>query len=170
MKVAIYPGSFNPFHQGHYDILMQSLELFDKVIVAIGLNVRKTTRGFKNADDSELLVARYLRLNKQLAKFIGVGVDKYDGLLTDVVQLNQATHIIRGLRSGYDVEYEINLRKTIGDINPEIQFVYFVPSNPKFYHISSSMIRELAQYDRKAAEKYIFHPEHIGQDEDLILR
>lgn len=164
-RIAIYPGSFNPFHLGHFDILMQSLEVFDEVYVAVGTNLTKDT-------SKELHQQRIQRVYKQLKGMSGVWVEGYDTLLTEYFSSlkkmhNAVSHIIRGLRSGTDLEYEINLRKTIHDINPEIEFVYFLPSNPKFYHISSSMIRELAKFDIEKAKRYIHHGEGLTY-EDII--
>ena len=164
MKKAIYPGSFNPFHIGHMDILQQALNMFDSVVVAIGNNTAKQPM---HADSNNAsLHRRLVTIRDRLKGMKSVEVIRYDGLLRDCLYDYNAswerlqpdlmiTHIIRGLRSGHDLEAEIALRKTMSDIAPSFDFVYFVPSNPNLYHISSTMIRELNYFDPKASEKYI---------------
>ena len=164
-RIAVYPGSFNPFHMGHFDVLEQALKVFDEVYVAIGINRQKSIQ-----KDS---IARWNRVMSQLGNFENsVSVEVYNTLLTNYIQdiLNKRkrqikkVHVIRGLRSGHDLDYEINFRKTISDLNSKIEFVYFLPSNPSLYHISSSMIRELATYDLESAKKYIYNAKRLGDE------
>lgn len=166
-KIAVYPGSFNPFHLGHMDVLSQALELFDEIYIAVGAS--SPNKGQHAVND------RIARLAKQLNGETALGRVKligYTTLLTTLIRDMQAAvgptkHIIRGLRSGHDLDYEVTLRKFVHDINPDIEFVYFVPRTHDLYHVSSSMIREIAQYDKKLAKKYIINGERL-EDENLI--
>lgn len=109
-KIGIFPGSFNPFHKGHENIKLKAEQLFDKVIIARGIN--------PNKDKSQYALPESL-YNETI---------EYNGLVTVLFENpppNVSLFLIRGLRNVYDLGYEETLRKTIHDINPDIQFSYF---------------------------------------------
>lgn len=127
--LGIYPGSFNPWHDGHMDILQKSLKVFDRVLVLQGHNPSKS-----EAKDKSFMTA--------LKDVPRVEVGFFSGLLANTVKELKPDGIIRGLRDGYDLEYEINLQYWNEDLGVTCPFVYFV-TDRKFGHISSSAIREL---------------------------
>ncbi len=129
-KLAIYPGSFNPWHEGHADILKKALCVFDKIIVLQGHSQNKP-----EVKDKGFLAQATMYSDRVEAGF-------FKGLLADAIHNIKADAIIRGLRNGYDLEYEINLQYWNEDLGIKIPFVYFV-TDRKYGHISSSAIREL---------------------------
>jgi len=129
MKVAIYAGSFNPWHQGHEDILIKALKIFDKIIVLQGHNPKK----LEHKDKS------FLEVCKRHENKVEAGV--FNGLLADVVKEVKPDALIRGLRNGYDLEYEANLQYWNEDLGVECPTVYFI-CDRKLTHISSSALRE----------------------------
>lgn len=127
MKRAIYPGSFNPFHEGHLNVLEQACLIFDKVVVA---------RPNEGASDVELLLNHPLFETKQ------VNVIEFSGLLVDYVNANQYCAIIRGLRNPNDFEYEKTSLYWNQDLGLTIPTLYFI-TNRGLVHISSSAVREV---------------------------
>jgi len=122
MKKAIYPGSFNPWHKGHRDILDKALKIFDKVIVAqFGYD--------KNLPDE-------LYNRKDVDVFV------FDNLLPELLKHKKVDAVIRGLRNGMDLQYEQNLLYWYEDLGMKIPVVYFV-CDRNLAHISSSAIREI---------------------------
>ena len=145
-KIGIYAGSFNPFHNGHMDILKKAENIFDKVIIAKGMNSKK------HIDTYE-----YTKEYKKLCKLLpGHEIVKYDGLLTDLIKKNYDSDItlIRGLRNGYDLDTENILTTFIKDFFPEIKIIY-IRSEKEFEHISSSAIKELAKYNKDILKNYL---------------
>lgn len=132
-KIGFYPGSFNPFHKGHYDILKQAEKLFDKVILGFGINHKKI--------DINRYEKPQIILNREIIE--------YSGLITTVLKeigKDAKVSLVRGLRNEYDIHHEENLRYTIKDFLPNQDFIYLF-CNKKYEHISSSLIRELDYHD-----------------------
>jgi pantetheine-phosphate adenylyltransferase len=142
MKIAIYPGSFNPFHKGHYNILLKAEKIFDKVIIARGINPEKGPSEWKMP---KILENRTLVL--------------YSGLLTECIE-SIAEHeveiptVIRGLRNSVDLQYEMNQYRYLQDLMPEIQLVSIF-CDKEYEHISSSGIRLLSKYGADKVENYL---------------
>ncbi len=135
--IAFYPGSFSPFTLGHESILLRALQIFDKVILAIGINDSKRCY-FTSKQRIDMLRDLY-------ADNPCVEVVTYSDLTVLAAQRHKATAILRGIRSIADFEYEKNL----ADINcnlTHIDTVFFF-SDPQYSHISSSMVRELLRYN-----------------------
>jgi pantetheine-phosphate adenylyltransferase len=132
-KVAIFPGSFDPFTIGHYDIVMRALGLFDNIIIGIGKN--------HNKQSTFTLDERMANIQKIFAHEHRIQVASYNGLTVDFAQSNHATHIIRGVRSIIDFEYERN----IADANRQLCGIetILLYTSPEYAHISSSLVREL---------------------------
>lgn len=129
MKIAIYAGSFNPWHQGHEDILVKALKIFDKVFVLQGHNPKKP----------EVKDKSFLEIYNRHQDKVEAGM--FNGLLADVVKEMKPDALIRGLRNGYDLEYEANLQYWNEDLGVECPVVYFL-CDRKLTHISSSALRE----------------------------
>ena len=150
LNVGLYAGSFNPFHIGHMDILEQAENHFDKVIVLLAINPDKNDANKANKD-----MERTLQLKKILPFH---EVDYTQGLLTHYIQFlrgnKQKVTVVRGLRNGYDLDYELNIKTFMDEMKSDINFAYFVSSIDK-QHISSSAIRGIQIFDKFISERYI---------------
>jgi pantetheine-phosphate adenylyltransferase len=134
MKSAIYPGSFNPLHEGHLDIIQKALKVFDRVIVAKGKNPEK-----KNG-----YCTTSIKMIEALKK-LDIKIVRFNTLLVDVVQEYEVDAVIRGLRNGNDLQYEINQQYLNEDLGLDIPVVYFA-CDRKLSHISSSAIRAVEAF------------------------
>lgn len=144
MKVAIYPGSFNPWHEGHTDVLLKSIKVFRTVYVAIGINPEK---------DSKPAHERVSDVERAIEKAIGKGkaydveVHCFAGLLVDYVKEMKPDAIIRGLRNASDLEFE----KTQQYWNEDLGITaptFYVVTDRKLSHISSSAIRMVNSFKK----------------------
>jgi pantetheine-phosphate adenylyltransferase len=134
MRIAVYPGSFDPITNGHMDILKRSLSIFDKVILLIAVNPNKKER-FSPSERKEMI----LEATKDLEN---VEVDIYDGLTVEYAKKHHATHMIRGLRAVTDFEYEFQLASANDIADPDIDTVFLMSKVEKSI-INSSMIMQL---------------------------
>jgi len=132
-KIGIYPGSFNPFHIGHLDIIKQAEQVFDKVIIAQGYNRDK---------------GKPIPLHDAIQETI-----VYDGLLTDLFEGNSYS-LIRGLRDAEDLRTDLSLKQTLVDLGLTNSVVYFT-CKPELRHISSSMIKSLYDFDESLYKRYL---------------
>ncbi|MDG2420751.1 MAG: pantetheine-phosphate adenylyltransferase [Gammaproteobacteria bacterium] len=135
MKIAVYPGTFNPITNGHTDLVERAAGLFDKIIVAVGTNTQK---GTSLPTDKRVELA-----NKVLNHIENVEITSFDGLLTDFVSKQGANIILRGLRTVADFEYEFQLVGMNRVLNPGIETVFLAPAEHLSY-ISSTLVREIA--------------------------
>ena len=134
-KVAIYPGSFDPITYGHIDIVERTLEIFDKVIVAIAYNIEKR---------SLFTVEERLKMIKTLFKDTpNVVVDSFKGLLVDYVAKTNAKVILRGLRATSDFEYEFHMASMNRSLNTHLDTL-FMMTNKDYFFVSSRTIKEVA--------------------------
>ena len=134
MRIAIYPGSFDPITNGHLDVLNRALNIFDKVIVLIAVNPNKKSRFA--AEIRKEMVEEAVNNNPRIE------VDVYDGLTVEYAKKHHATHLIRGLRAVTDFEYEFQLATANDFIDSHIDTVFLMSKNDKSF-INSSMIMEL---------------------------
>lgn len=134
MKIAIYPGSFDPITKGHLDILNRAAGIFDKVIIAVAKNSEK--HGF-------LSVEERVQLIRESVKHINnVEVDAFSGLTIEYAKKCGAEVLIRGLRAVSDFEYEMQLSQTNSALASDIQTVFLI-TKPEYNFISSSTIKEI---------------------------
>ena len=141
-KIALFPGSFDPYTIGHHDILMRALPLFDKVVIALGINRNK--KPYFPLEERLISLQELYEGNKK------IGIITYNTLTTDLAQTIGAQYIIRGVRNFSDYEYEL----TIADVNRKltgIETVLFF-SKPELSHVSSSIVRELHSFGKNITE------------------
>ena len=136
MKIALYPGSFDPITYGHLDILKNAAEIFDKVIIAVAHNGLKN--GFLTTDERVELI------KKSVKNIKNVEVDSFTGLTVDYAKAHGASVLIRGLRAVSDFEFEMQLSQTNSALCDEIKTV-FLTTKPEYNFISSSTIKEIYQ-------------------------
>lgn len=134
MKIAIYPGSFDPITKGHLDILKTASEIFDKVIIAVAKNSAK--KGFLPVD------MRVRLIKESVSDIENIEVDSFDGLTINYAKNKGAKVLIRGLRAVSDFEYELQLSQANSALDSEIKTV-FLTTKPKYNFISSSTIKEI---------------------------
>lgn len=137
MSVAIYPGSFDPFTNGHLDIVKKASKLFDRVIIVIAVNPDK--RRHYPANDVQMAIDATLKENH----LSNCGVITWEGLIVDLMKRIKATYIVRGLRNTMDFNYEENIASVNKLLHPDMEYIYFRAENSA---ISSSMIRELVSH------------------------
>ena len=133
MKIAVYPGSFDPITNGHLEILKRALNIFDRVIVLVAVNPTKQTR-FSPEERVAMI--------KEAISDERVTVDSYDGLTVEYAKKHGANHLIRGLRAVTDFEYEFSLASANDFIDSSIDTVFLMSKAEKSF-INSSMIMEL---------------------------
>ena len=135
MKVAIYPGSFDPITNGHLEILKRALNIFDKVIVLVAVNPNKKSRF--SPEDRVAMIKEAVNDNR-------VEVDASTGLTVEYAKKHGASHLIRGLRAVTDFEYEFSLASANDFIDSSIDTIFLMSKAEKSF-INSSMIMELYQ-------------------------
>ena len=134
MKLAVYPGSFDPLTNGHVDIIERGTHLFDKIVVAILVNVEKSP-----------LFSMQERVDIVRDVFKGrpnVEVDTFEGLLVDYVSKRHADVIVRGLRAVSDFETEFQMALMNRRLSPDIETVFMMPAE-QYTYISSRLIKEV---------------------------
>jgi pantetheine-phosphate adenylyltransferase len=137
MRIAVCPGSFDPVTRGHLDIISRGAKVFDKVIVAILTNSKKTPL-FTTEERTHLL--------REVTKGISnVEVDHFDGLLIDYIKSKNANVIIKGLRAVSDFEYEMQMASINRLLEDEIE-TFFMMTNNQYSFLSSSIVKEVARY------------------------
>lgn len=136
MKIAIYPGSFDPITNGHIEIIKRAVKVFDKVIILVSVNPDKKS----NFTQEE----RVNMIKDSIKGMENVSVDSSTGLTVSYCQKVGASVIIRGLRAVTDFEYELKLAEANHYIDPNIEELFFM-SNPEYGFISSSMVNEFAK-------------------------
>ena len=141
-KKAIFPGSFDPFTLGHYDIVKRGLELFDEIIIGIGRNsTKKETFPIREREEA---------IRKIFADEPRIKVSIYDCLTVDFAKEQDAKFILRGIRSVEDFEYERNMaeaNKQLGGVETIILY-----TRPEYAHISSTLVRDLYAYGKDVSE------------------
>ncbi|GGA40132.1 pantetheine-phosphate adenylyltransferase [Paenibacillus physcomitrellae] len=137
LRVAVYPGSFDPVTMGHIDIIQRAARQFDVLIVAVLNNLSKKPL-FTVEERKDLLreCTRHLP---------NVEVDSFRDLLVNYMRNKQADVIVRGIRSVTDFEYELQMASTNQKLNSEVETI-FMMTNPKYSYLSSSVVKEIAMF------------------------
>lgn len=134
MKIALFPGSFDPITIAHVDIVTRSLPLFDKIVVGIGLNSSK--QNFLSAEKREEIVKSIFASNP------GVEVQTYQGLTVDFAKKIGANYMVRGVRSAADFEYERAIAQINKTMMPAAETIILL-SRPEYSAISSTIVRDI---------------------------
>lgn len=133
-RIAIFPGSFSPFSIGHQSVVKNALSLFDKIIIAVGINSKKD-QYFSIQERIQWIESVYRNNEK-------IEIKRYEGLTIDFCKKEGANFIIRGLRNSHDFSFEKNIAQMNRNINPNIETIFFI-TPPELSHISSSLIRDI---------------------------
>lgn len=151
MKIAVYPGSFDPITYGHLDIIERGAKVFDKIIVAVLINSSKNPL-FSVEERKEMI-------REATRAFPNVEVDSFDGLLVDYVHKQKANVILRGLRAISDFEYELQIASINRKLSEKVETL-FLMSNNNHSFISSAMVKEVARY---GADVKDLVPSHVAE-------
>lgn len=136
-KIAIFPGSFDPFTKGHEDIVLRGLKLFDEIVIAIGYNSKK-----KHYFDVSLMQSK---IESTFSQQPEIKVIIYDELTANLAKKYNAGYLLRGLRNTTDFEYENSISQVNKHLNNDLESVFLITS-PQYAAISSSIIREVHKY------------------------
>lgn len=150
MRTVIYPGSFDPFTNGHLDIVQRAARLFDTVIVAIANNEEKKTPLFT-------LEERMALVQESIGSMPNVKVDSFTGLLVDYVESREGQAVIRGLRAISDFEFEFQLALMNRKLNERVETIFMMPKET-FTFLSSRITKEIA---RLGGDVRAFVPPHV---------
>ena len=134
MRIAVFPGSFDPLTKGHEEIIRKAMPLFDKIYVAIGVNANKKY--------CFSLEKRQQWIQQVFAHESSVEVSVYEGLTVDFCKKVNARYILRGLRNLLDFQYEKDIAEANRRLVPEVETIFLL-SSPEMAHVSSSLVREL---------------------------
>jgi len=143
-RVALFPGSFDPFTKGHEDIVLRGLNLFDEIIISIGYNRAKSSRYFP----IEKMVSC---IEQTFANYPAIKVVTYAELTAEFARKNGARYLLRGIRNTTDFEYENSISQINRKLFNELESVFLITS-PQFAWISSSIIREVHGYGGDVSE------------------
>lgn len=133
-KVALFPGSFDPFTKGHEDIALRGAKLFDELIIGLGVNTSKT----RYVEESRMI--DYIK--ETFKEVSNIKVISFHGLTAVFAEEIGATHILRGVRNTTDFEYENTIAQANKNMNPDLETVFLITS-PALAHISSTITREI---------------------------
>jgi pantetheine-phosphate adenylyltransferase len=138
LRVAVYPGSFDPVTMGHMDIIQRAARQFDVLIVAVLNNLSKKPM-FTVEERKQLL-------REATAHLPNVEIDSFRDLLVNYMRNKQADVIVRGIRSVTDFEYELQMASTNHKLSSEVETI-FMMTNPKYSYLSSSVVKEIAMFN-----------------------
>ncbi len=135
MRIAVYPGSFDPITNGHIDIIKRTANIFDKVVVAVSINSAKTPL---------FTIEERIEIVKKVIDLPNVEVTTFTGLLADFAKEQGANVIIKGLRAVSDFEYEFQMALMNKKLSPEIETM-FMMTNGRYSYLSSSIVKEVGR-------------------------
>jgi len=143
MRLAVYPGSFDPITRGHIDVIDRARAVFDELVVAVLVNTRKTPS--LDADERAELIAAAIEEELDRDVAAGIEVITFEGLTVDLARERGATSIVRGLRALSDFESEQAIAHLNRQLAPEVDTVFFMTGIEHAY-LSSSLVREIAAF------------------------
>ncbi len=143
MKIAVYPGSFDPVTDGHIDIIDRAAKMFDTVYVAVIVNPSKLPAF--SIEDRVSMLREALKGRKKII------VESFDGLLVEYVDRVKATAIVRGLRAVSDFDYEFQMALTNRKLDPKVETI-FMMTDYRYSYLSSSLVKEIARLGGKVGE------------------
>lgn len=149
MRTAIYPGSFDPFTNGHLDVVQRAARLFDRVIVAVAKSEGK--------HPLFTLEERQTLIKKSIAGMTNVEADAFDGLLVDYVQKQSAQAVLRGLRAVSDFEFEFQMALMNRKLNDSFETIFMMPKDT-YTFLSSRIVKEIARLGGNVSP---FVPAHV---------
>jgi pantetheine-phosphate adenylyltransferase len=137
-RIALFPGSFDPFTKGHEDIVLRGLHIFDEIIISIGYNSAKSMRYFEVNQMVDKIRATF-------QKYPNIKVETYAELTAEFARKHKANYLLRGLRNTTDFEYENSIAQINRKLYGDLESVFLITS-PEFAWINSSIIREVHKY------------------------
>ena len=153
MKIAVYPGSFDPITLGHLNIIKRAAVCFDKLVVCVLVNSEKDGGLFNPEERVELI-------QRVVDRLPNVEVDRSSGLLSDYCRRRKACAVVKGLRAVSDYEKEVQMALINRKLNPRLETM-FLPSSAKYTYLSSSVVKEMAYYGADLSD---FVPREIIDD------
>ncbi len=153
MKIAVYPGSFDPITLGHLNIIKRAAVCFDKLVVCVLVNSEKDGGLFAPDERVELI-------QRVVGRLPNVEVDRSSGLLSDYCRRRKACVVVKGLRAVSDYEKEVQMALINRKLNPRLETM-FLPSSAKYTYLSSSVVKEMAFYGADLSD---FVPREIIDD------
>ncbi|MAO33834.1 MAG: pantetheine-phosphate adenylyltransferase [Flavobacteriales bacterium] len=150
IKIAVFPGSFSPFTKGHKAIIKRALPLFDKIIIAVGINYKK--------HQHYSIEKRIKWINDIYFNNPKIFIKSYKGLTVDFCKKENAKYILRGLRDFNDFKFEKNIAQMNKSLNSEIETIFLITS-PETSHISSTIVRDIIKNGGDAKQ---FLPKEIN--------
>ena len=142
MRLAVYPGTFDPVTNGHLDLVQRGLMIFDELIIAVALNPKKSPLF--------TLEERFSMIEEAIREYRGVRVESFDGLLVDYVKEKGGVAIIRGLRAISDFEYEMQMALMNRRLAGDLETVFMMPSE-EFSYLTSTIVKEAASLGASVA-------------------
>lgn len=150
MRRAVCPGSFDPVHLGHVDVVVRAATLFDEVVVAVGVNPGKSGRLFTSEE-------RMAMLAESFEAYPNVRIAGFTGLIIDLCRDLDAHAIVKGLRGGADYEYELQMAQMNAHLS-EVETV-FLPTSPEYAFVCSSLVKEVSALGGNISALV---PEHVA--------
>jgi len=136
MKSIIYPGTFDPIHNGHIDIVKKVSKLFDQVIIVVAVNKEKNPL-FSEQDRKELI-------RESISDISNVNVSSFNGLVVEYAKEKNALAIVRGLRHVSDFEFEFQMAMMNYNLNPQVTSMFMMPDE-KYIHLNSTIIKDVSR-------------------------
>ena len=157
MRIAVYPGSFDPITNGHLNVIRRASKLYDRLVVGVLVNSAKNPL-FSAEERKEMI-------DEQIKDLPNVSCDTFSGLLVDFAKQQGASVIVKGLRTVADFEYEFQIALLNKALNPEYETM-FMMTDSKYSYLSSSMVKEVAKY--KGELEGLIPPEVIEKIKNKI--